>query len=140
MALGVLVSFGLIPFFLDVQPYHPEYDLILGVFMHAAVWGLTAAAAGLAFAVGLGERRLIPRAVAASFVGAVLGAIVFEVVGAAIFPLAGTGQPVSTNWPSRLLARLLVTVVSAAFLILSLSWPVPASGSPRPDVLPPAPS
>jgi hypothetical protein len=140
LATGALVSFGLLPFFLDTQPYHPEYEMILSLIMHAAVWGLMGAAAGLAFAVGLGERRLLFRAIAAAFVGAVLGAIIYELAGAAIFPLASTGQPISTTWPSRLLARLLVTVTSVAVVSLSLSGPFRTSSPPSREVSPPTPS
>jgi hypothetical protein len=140
LATGALVSFGLLPFFLDTQPYHPEYEMILSLIMHGAVWGLTGAAAGLAFAVGLGERRLLLRAIAAAFVGAVLGAIIFELAGAAIFPLASTGQPISTTWPSRLLARILVTVTSVAVVSMSLSGPFPTSSPPSREVSPPTPS
>ena len=120
LALATGASLALIPFFLKTMPVHPEYDLVLPMIMHASIWGLTGAAAGLAFAVGLGEPRLIGRALATGFVGAVLGTIAFELIGAAVFPLASTGEPISTTWPTRLLARLLVTLVTAALVILSL--------------------
>jgi hypothetical protein len=128
LAIGALVSFGVLPFFLNTQPYHPEYEMILSVMMHTAIWGLTGAVAGLAFAVGLGERRLVLRAILAAFVGAVLGAVIFDLVGAAIFPLASTDQPISTTWPSRLLARILVTVTSVGVVILLLPRPSPVGG------------
>ena len=140
LATAALASFGLLPYFLDAQPYHPEYEMILSVLMHAAIWGVTGAAAGLAFAVGLGDRRLLLRAIAAGFVGAVLGAIVFDLVGAAIFPLASTEQPISTTWPSRLLARLLVTVTSVAVVMMFLSGPLSAGEQQSIEVAPPAPS
>ena len=140
LATGALMSFGLVPFFLDTQPYHPEYEMILSVTQHAVIWGLTAAAAGLAFAVGLGERRLILRAIAAAFVGAVLGALVFELAGAALFPLASTDQPISTTLPSRLLARILFTVTSVAVVIRLLSGPSPVGGQRSDEVSPPAPA
>ena len=121
--LGLVLAAGaslvLIPFFLRTLPSHPEYDIILPMIMHASIWGLTGAAAGLAFALGLGEPRLLGRALAAGSVGAVLGTIAFELVGAAFFPLANTGQPISSTWPTRLMARLLVTVAAAAVVILS---------------------
>jgi hypothetical protein len=140
LATGALSSFGIVPFFLATQPYHPEYEMVLSVSMHAAIWGLTAAVAGLAFAVGLGERRLVLRAIAAAFGGAVLGAVVFELVGAATFPLASTDQPISKTWPSRLLARILVAVMSVAVVILFLSGPSPVAGQRSDEVSPPAPS
>lgn len=140
LAAGALISFGLLPIFLDTQPFHPEHELILSVIMHMAIWGVTGAAAGLAFAVGLGERRLVARAIAAGFVGAALGSLVFELVGAALFPLASTGQPISTTWPSRLLARLLVTAASVAGVILTISAPLPAEASESHAIAPTSPS
>ena len=80
----------------------------------------TAGGAGLAFAVGLGQRGRLGQAVAAGFLGAVLGAVAFECSGAAFFPLARTGELISETWPSRLLARLLVTLGAAVAVALSL--------------------
>ena len=120
LALCAGSSLVILPFFLDALPAHPEYDLILSLIMHASIWGLSGAIAGLAFAAGLGESRLIGRAAAAGFIGAVLGTVVFELVGAAAFPMDGTGRPVSTAWPSRLLARLTVPLATAAFVVVFL--------------------
>jgi hypothetical protein len=126
LALGASVSLAIVPFFLDALPRHTEYDLILSLIMHASIWGLTGAAAGLAFAAGLGESRLIGRATAAGFIGAVLGTLVFELVGAAAFPMDSTGRPISTTWASRLLARLMVPVATAAFVVLFVNAPASA--------------
>ena len=120
LALAVGACFALLPYFLKTLPDHPDYDLILSMIMHGSIWGLTGAAAGLAFALGLGERRLLGRALVAGFAGAVLGAIAFDLIGGVLFPLANTGQPISTTWPTRLLARLLVTVATAGVVILLL--------------------
>jgi hypothetical protein len=135
LALGASVSLAILPFFLDALPAHTEYDLILSLIMHASIWGLSGAVAGLAFAVGLGEFRLIGRSASAGFIGAVLGTLVFELVGAAAFPMDGTGRPISTSWPSRLLARLMVPLATAAFLTLSLKAPasMPKEVGPSPD-------
>jgi len=59
------------------------------------IWGLLGASAGLAFAVGLGERRRLGRALIAGLVGAVLGAVAFEFIGAVFFTLAETEEPIS---------------------------------------------
>ena len=69
-----------------------------------------------------------------------MGAIVFELVGGAIFPLASTDQPVSTTWPSRLFARLLVTVTTVAVVMLVMSGPFSANAERSREVAPPAPS
>jgi hypothetical protein len=84
---------------------------------------MTATSVGLAFAVVLSEREVYGRAIIASFAGAVLGAVVFDLIGAAVFPLASTVQPMSTTLESRLLARLLVAIATAGIVILFLPEP-----------------
>ena len=126
LILAVATSPPLLPFFLKAIPDQPDYDLIFSMVMHGTIWGLIGAAAGLAFAVGLGERRLIGPALLAGLAGAVLGAIAFDLIGGALFPLADTGMPISRTLPTRLLARLLVTVGTATAVILVLPGTPPA--------------
>ena len=90
--------------------------MIIGMLMHGVIWGPLGAAAGLAIAIGMGEPRLIGRAMVAGLVGAVVGGVAFDLVGAFAFPLAKTDSPISQTWATRLLARLLVTVGTAACL------------------------
>ena len=139
-AAAALLSFGLLPFIFDIQPNHPEYELILSMIMHASIWGLTGAVSGLAFGVGFGDRRLILRGLAAGFAGAVLGSVVFDLIGAVVFPLAGTGEPISTTWPSRLLARLTVTLGIAALVIAALGGDSLAGDRPDSEVSPQVPA
>src|SRR5262249_48664527 len=94
---------------------------------HGAIWGLLGALAGLAFAVGLGDRSLWVRAVTAGFAGALVGAVAFDLIGVVAFPEARTDDPSSRTRVTRLMARLLVTVAPAA--ALSLVLPV-RSGEP----------
>ena len=79
----------------------PNTDLINGMLTHGVVWGPLGAVAGLAFAIGLGVPRLIGRAVATGFAGAVLGSVAFDLIAAFAFPLAKTDSPLA-----RTLARL----------------------------------
>ena len=93
--------------------------------MHGLTWGLAGLAGGLAFAVGLGQPRLLLRVTLAGLAGGMLGAVAFDAVGAYLFPLAETGDPVSATWPSRLVARLWVTAATAACVIMVLPSPPP---------------
>lgn len=120
LTVGAGVSFAVLPLFFHAEPLYPQYELILSISMHGSIWGLTGAAAGMAFAVGLGQRRMYGRALAAGFVGGVLGAIAFDLIGVLLFPLGNTGEPISTTWPTRLTARLLVALATTAFVILLL--------------------
>ena len=118
--LPAALSFAILKRFMDARLVYSDYEIIISMFMHGMIWGLAGAWAGVAFAVGLGRPRLVVRAAAVGFAGAVLGAIAFELVGAGLFPLASTGEPISTTWPSRLAARLLVCVATASGVILIL--------------------
>jgi hypothetical protein len=121
--LGAGVSRALLPFLIKAQHDYGENELIVSLIMHGSIWGLLGASAGLAFVVGLGERRLVGRALTAGLVGAVLGAVAFEMIGAVSFTSANTNHPISDTWTTRMMARLLVTMGTAATLMLFLSEP-----------------
>ncbi len=129
-SLAGCVALAVLQRFADARVAHSDYDILISMAMHGLTWGLAGAAGGLAFAVGLGQRRLIARLAVAGLVGAVLGAIAFDAAGAYFFPLAETGDPVSTTWPSRLVARLWVTAATVACIVRVL--PAPASATPEP--------
>lgn len=139
-ALGGGAAFATLLYLLNLQIMYPNYEVLISIAMHGLPWGLAGASAGLAFAVGLGQWRLLGLATTAGFVGAVLGAIAFDFIGAGFFPLAGTGDPISSTWPTRLLARFLVTVATAVAVMLILPGPAPAQPASRPEVgTPPRP-
>jgi len=129
LVLGAGAPIGLLPFFIPAQIDYPEYDLILALTAHALIWGLLGAVAGLAFAIGLGERRLIGKAFMAGLMGAMLGAIIFELIGGTFFPLAGTSHPISATRLTRFMARLLVTIGAAAAVAVILPNHTQRSGA-----------
>ena len=117
--LAACLCLAILPRSLRWQYDYSEHDLLIALLSHGLIWGLLGALAGAAFAIGLGgDRRLLGRAVTAGFLGAVLGTIVIELFGAAFFADAATVKPISETWPTRLLARLLVTIGTATGLIL----------------------
>jgi hypothetical protein len=123
LALGAGLTRALLPLSLRAQLDYRHYDLIISLVTHGLIWGLLGASAGVAFAVGLGERRQLGRALSAGFIGAALGAVAFDVIGAVFFPMAVTAKPISVTWPTRLMARLLVTLGTAAALAMLLPAP-----------------
>jgi hypothetical protein len=118
--LPACVSLATIQRIADARAIAPDYDMALSMLMHGLIWGLIGAVSGLAFAVGTGRWRLFAHAALAGLVGAVVAAIAFDLLGAAFFPTADTGDPVSTTWPTRLMARLLVALATVVGVILSL--------------------
>jgi hypothetical protein len=133
--LGAGTTLGLLRFSMEVRSEYPNNDLVIGIVVHGVIWGLLGAAAGLACALGLGERRLIGRAIAAGFAGALVGAIAFDVMGAFAFPLAKTDGAISLTSISRLLARLLVGFGTAAAIAGLMPTPRPdPDRAPEPSI------
>jgi hypothetical protein len=138
MAVGAGVPLAILPYIFKIQPVQQDYELVFSMIVHASTWGLMGAAAGLAFAIGLRQPTLHGRAVLAGFAGAVLGTVAFDLIGAVFFPLASTGDAISKSWASRLMARLMVTLATAALVILVVNGP-PSDKASRPaEVVPPA--
>ena len=138
-ALAAGVAWATLGTLLDAQVVHLDYELPIAIAMHGLPWGLAGAAAGLAFAVGLGRRPRLGLAALAGFLGAALGAVAFDLLGAALFPFADTLGPISTTWPSRLLARLLVCLAAAAAVILSPIGPRRSEAARQPQAVTPQP-
>jgi hypothetical protein len=126
-AAGAGASLALLPLCIDSKIRYPANDLVITFLMHGAIWGLLGAVAGLAFAVGLGERNFWVRALVTGFAGALIGAVAFDLIGVLAFPMAKTDDPISRTWVTRLMARLMVTVATTA--TVSLVLPV-RSGEP----------
>jgi hypothetical protein len=93
-------------------------DVTYSLMVHAGVWVAVAAAAGLAFAIGLGGWRGVPRVMLGAAGAALLATVIYEFAGGLLFPRALTDRPISQTWESRLVARLLVTVLVAAGVVL----------------------
>jgi hypothetical protein len=129
------LSVALLPVYTSAKERDPDAlsrDIVLPLIVHVGIWSAVGAAGGLALGIGLGERRRLSRTALGGLVGATAGAVAYELVGAALFPFAGTAQPVSTTWGTRLLARLAVTTLAAAGAVLGLSEPRRPPGSPAP--------
>jgi hypothetical protein len=132
---GAVGALGSLPFSMQLRIQHPNNDLVIGILLHGMTWGLLGAVSGLAFAIGLGQPRLAVRAVVAGLVGAVVGSVAFDLIGGFAFPLAKTDSAISLTWPSRLLARLMVSALTAAVIALLLPAPRAATGVlPEPSI------
>jgi hypothetical protein len=118
--VGAGLSLALLAWFLDARYTYPDYDVLVSLGMHSLIWGLLGAVAGLALALGAGPSRLMGRAVLAGWLGAVSGTAAYELSGAVFFAEAHTDYAISESWPTRLLARLLVSLGTAGALVLLL--------------------
>jgi hypothetical protein len=112
-AAGAAASYFVLPAYARYRQMH-DGDLAASLLMHVALWAGIGAAGGLALGLGLGGRLRTCQSALGGLVGAIGGALLFDVLGAFIFPLEETGLPTSSSARTRLLARLLVAILAAA--------------------------
>ena len=145
-ALALGASAALQPvYYRNVQLDQVEQDLTVPMLVHGGIWGAAGLAGGLAFGLGLGRgRSSIARAAVGGLVGVLLAAFLFEATAAMAFPNAATTRPLSLTPGSRLMAKMLASLLSAAGIVALLAgWPAPRDrrphgpsrrpGHPRPD-------
>jgi hypothetical protein len=131
VAAGVM-SLALLPVYNAYQLRYPDdasRDLLFPLLVHAGIWSAVGAAGGLALALGLGERGPMPRAMLGGFLGAAVGTVAYEITGA-FFPAARTAQFVSATWETRLMARLVVTLLASVGAMIGVTTP-PGSRATR---------
>jgi hypothetical protein len=111
--LGAVVTYFVLPIYVDYRQWHSG-DLVASLVLHTSLWAGIGAASGLALGLGLGGRLRPLKTAAGGLLGAIGGGLFFDLLGALVFPLEETGEPTSTTARTRLLARLLVAILSAA--------------------------
>lgn len=114
---GVAMAFGLVPIAMDARAGNSDPPIWYGIVHHLLATAPLGLAAGLAFAIGGNDRRMILRATLAAMGGAIAGSVASDVLGAIAFPLARTDSPLAETMPSRIVARLLVTMGTAAAVV-----------------------
>ncbi|MDR3618357.1 MAG: hypothetical protein P4L85_03330 [Paludisphaera borealis] len=117
--LGAALPLATFPVFFRAIDQLEVDPIVIGLGLHIVAWGLLGGAAGLAFAYALGKPRRMLHYFVLGFIGAALGTGAFEAVGGILYPLAKTDQPLAAAWQARLLARMLVTIGTAAAIGLS---------------------
>jgi hypothetical protein len=135
MAAGAGASQALLPLYHRFEEAYEEKasgNLTVPLLIHGGVWSAVGACGGLAFGVGARGRGRAARGLVGGLVGAAVGTAVYELAGALAFPLAGTVQPLSHTWESRLLARSAVALLAAAGTALALADARAARGKPAP--------
>jgi hypothetical protein len=124
LVLGATVG-AVLPLVL-VVPYHGMLarrtadDLFLSLGLHATLWGPLGAVGGLAFGIGRGHAGQTLRLIIGGLAGVIVGTIAYDAIGGAVTPMAATGDAISTTWPTRLLARLLVAIGAAVAIDLTI--------------------
>ena len=89
-------------------------DLIISMVMHSGLLALSGAAAGLAFALGLGNKRRLVHAALGGAIGAVIGAVAYDLIGAFALPFANTADPIAATAAARFLEVIVPAIAIAA--------------------------
>ncbi len=139
-ALALGASAALQPvYYHSLQLDRVEQSLTVPMLVHGGIWGTAGLVGGLAFGLGMGGgRSSIARAAAGGLVGALLAAGVFEATAAMAFPKAATTRPLSLTPGSRLMAKLMASLLSAAGVVSLLAGRTSSKAS-RPAPTPPEP-
>ncbi len=115
-ALALGASLALQPvYYHHIQLDQVDQSLTVPMLVHGGIWGTAGLAGGLAFALGLrGRTSSLARAAVGGLVGEVLAAFLFEVTAAMAFPKAATTRPLSLTSESRLMAKMMASLLPAA--------------------------
>jgi hypothetical protein len=109
-AVGALASLALIRFFF-LRTVPDSNDLLTPILIHGGVWLAIGVVGAVAFAMGLGCARGIPRAIEGACVGALLASVVYHLLSASLFPDSNSTDPIAGTSLVRFLAMIFVTVL-----------------------------
>jgi hypothetical protein len=98
----------------DRDPGSMSAEMTSSLLVHGLPWAAVGAAGGLAFGIGIGGRDWAGRGLLGGLLGAVAGALLYEVIGALALPGTKTIDPIAASWGTRLLAQLLAVIPAAA--------------------------
>lgn len=114
--LTAITSFALVPLYFVADARSREdlsHDLLTPLLTIGGVWAVAGLVGGASFAFGLGGGRgQLARTALGGFVGAALGASLYQVLGAIAFPSSQAAVPIPHDWYIRGLARLLVAALA----------------------------
>ena len=123
LALGAVAALGLVEVFHTWFRASAEAfskDLLKPLLLHAGMWLPAGLVGGVAFAWASGMGRRGAVIVVGGGLGAVIGAVFFEILGALVFATAKTTHPIALSLWARLLAHLCVCIAATALVLLSI--------------------
>jgi hypothetical protein len=120
---GAASSYLLAPLFFG----HMEAaDLKLAVLIHVGIWTAIGGAAGAAFGIGSGSRRLFVLSLIGGIVGGAIGTLLFDVSGA-FYPVAHTERPLAETAGVRLAVDSLLSSCVAVGVVLLVCQRLPVA-------------
>jgi hypothetical protein len=122
----------------DRDPGSLSVEMASSLIVHGLPWAAIGAVGGLALGIGIGGRGRAGRGLLGGLLGAVAGALLYEVIGALALPGSKTVDPVATSWGIRLLAQSLAVLPAAAGVAALVRDRAPGDPSRKPPL--PSPS
>jgi hypothetical protein len=125
-AAGAGAALGAVPLATSVHEHDPgsmSAEMASSLIVHGLPWAAVGALGGLAFAIGLGTPLEAHRGLLGGLLGAVAGAVLYEMIAALLLPASKTLEPIAATWGSRLLAQFLAAVPPAAGIAALLPYP-----------------
>jgi hypothetical protein len=98
----------------DRDPGNMSAEMASSLLVHSLPWAAIGAVGGLAFGIGLGGRTRAGRGLLGGLLGAVAGALAYEIIGALGLPGTKIMEPIAGTWGVRLLAQFLAVISLAA--------------------------
>jgi len=108
-------------------------EMAASLITHGGIWGAVGAIGGLAFGIGLGGRSRAVRALLGGLLGAVAGAILYELIGALALPDNKSMEPIAATWGTRILAQVLAVISTAVGVAALVAEPTPRQRRPAPE-------
>jgi hypothetical protein len=105
------------------DPGNMSAEMASSLLVHGLPWSAVGATAGLAFGLGLGGRARPWRGVVGGLLGALAGAVLYEIIGALALPGSKIADPIAVTWGARLLAQILAVIPIAAGVAVLVSYP-----------------
>jgi hypothetical protein len=137
VVLALAASAAVLPiYFRELERSKEELsrDLMVPLLVHAGSWAACGLASGLAMGLGMGGGwPRVAKAAVGGLIGAAIAAAAYEMLGALAFSSRDhTTSPVSWSLATRMLARLLVATLAAAFAAIAVTTSGRPAVEPRP--------
>jgi len=117
----------------DRDPGNMSAEMTSSLIIHGGTWGAVGAIGGLAFGIGLGGRSRAVRALLGGLLGAIAGAVLYELIGALALPGTKIMEPIAETWGTRLLAQVLAVIPASVGVAALVAEPTPQQPRPAPE-------
>jgi hypothetical protein len=110
----------------ESDPGSMTAEMAASLLVHGLPWAVIGAVGGLVFGIGLGGRAHTARSFIGGTMGAIAGAILYEITGALALPDSKIIDPIAATWGVRLLAQLVAVIALSTGIAALAPYPTGA--------------